>query len=138
MQGLYIAILKSYPDSSFDDTDSTFEDFLASHNDLTFPSSFPYLEIFEIKEFTVLVCMDKDKRFSFMQKHIRYLISFLEFDRFDTSSGLTHRSEINALEEKHPSVFGQDTDIVRIIYCFDTQDFFFISKFHNDSREFLE
>lgn len=138
MQGLYDAILESDPDGSFDDAYSTFEYFIACHDDLTFPCSFPDLEIFQIKEFSILIGMDKDEWFAFMQEHISYFIAFLEFDGFDASCSLSHRSEISALEEEHPSMFGQNADIIGIIHRFDAEDLLFISKLHDDGREFLE
>lgn len=138
MQGLDSAILESDPDRSFYDADSTFKDFFTGHDNLSLSCSLSYFEIIKIKEFSILVGMNQDKWFSLMQEHISHFITFLKFNGFDSSCSLSHRSEIAALVEEHPSMFGQDTDIISIIYRFHTQDFFFLCKFHDYSREFLE
>ena len=118
MQGFDIAIFESDPDRSFDDAYSSFQYLFSGHDYLTFSCSLPYFQILEIQELSILVCVDEDKRLSFVQENIRYFISFLQFDSFDSSSGFPHRSEIAAFEEQHPSVLSYYTYIIGIVYCF--------------------
>lgn len=73
-----------------------------------------------------------------MQEYVCYFITFLELDSFDSSSGLSHRSEVTTLKEQHPSMFSQNTDMISFIYCFNTQYFFFVSKLHNHGRKLFE
>jgi len=138
MQRLDSGIFEPDFDSSFDDADSAFKDLFSCHDYLAFSRSLPYLEIFEIEQFTVLVRVDEDERFAFMQEHIRHFIAFLKLYRFDSAGGLSHRSEIATLEKQHPPVFRDDSYIVRIVDGFHAQDFFILRKFHDDGRELLE
>jgi len=118
MKRFDITILESYSDRSFDDAYSSFENLFSCHDHLTFSRSLPYLEIFKIKQFTVFVRMDEDKRFAFMQEHIRHFIALLKLDGFDSSSCFPHRPEITALEEQHSSMFRYDSYIIGIVNCF--------------------
>lgn len=138
MKCLDITILESDSDCSFDNTDSTFQYLFSGHDYLAFPCSLPYFEIFKIEQLTILVCMDEDEWLTLMQEHIRYFVAFLEFYGFDSSSSLSHRSEVAAFEEQHPSVLRHYTYIVGIIHCFYTQYLFLVSEFHDDGRELLE
>lgn len=82
--------------------------------------------------------MDEDERLALMQEHVRDFIAFLELYSLDASSGLSHRPEITALEEEHPSMFRYDAYVVRIVHRFDAHNLLFVRKLHDDRREFLE
>ena len=82
--------------------------------------------------------MNKNKWFTLMQKHISYFITLLEFYRFNSSSGFPHRSEVATLEKEHPSMFSENTDIIRIVNRFYTQYFFPICKLHDYGWKLFE
>lgn len=138
MQCLDSGVFEPNSNRSFDDADRSFQRILARHDYLSFSCSFPDFQIFQIEQFPIFVSAYKDKRFSFMQKHICHHISFFQVDGFDSSSSLTHRSEIAALEKQHPSLFGDDADIIRLIHGLYTDNSFLVGKLHDDSREFFE
>ena len=134
----FIFFFKSNSDCSFDDTNSSLQGIFSCHNYLSLSCSFPNFKIFKIKKFTILVSMNQDKGLFLMKKHIGYFISFLEFNSLDSSSRLSHRSQVTTLEEKHPSLLSNDSYIIGIIDCLHRNNFFFECKFHNHRRKFFE
>lgn len=73
-----------------------------------------------------------------MQKHIGNLISLLKLNRFHSSSGLSHWSDIIGFEKEHSSLLSKYSDIISVIDWQNSTDFFSWLKAHNRGREFFE
>ena len=73
-----------------------------------------------------------------MQKHIGNLIPLLKLNRFHSSSGLSHWSDIIGFEKEHSSLLSKYSDIISVIDWQNSTDFFSWLKSHNRSREFFE
>lgn len=62
----------------------------------------------------------------------------MKLNRFHSSSGLSHWSDIIGFEKEHSSLLSKYSDIISVIDWQNSTDFFSWLKAHNRGREFFE
>ena len=62
----------------------------------------------------------------------------MKLNRFHSSSGLSHWSDIIGFEKEHSSLLSKYSDIISVIDWQNSTDFFSWLKSHNRGREFFE